>query len=560
MPSADVGGKPHSLSLVEKIRESLSAEERARGLAEYIEARKLKVAIQFSLILFGLSLALTLFFFFGIGNFVAGAYSVAGLGITVLGFLIVVLRRSTMGSLLILFNTQALIQATFYSLVQQGQLDIFLVGITVMGLSILMIIPSSLLTNQAFTLVYALLSGLAYVGIMLSSGNPLAITRSPLFGLIYLGAAGIISYISRVQTRLLTKAIQDKEVSEENLRRIQVMAAEIQSIHTQWSAVQQEVERAQSSVEREFAQLGDLLGEMQTRMGALHEEAALNSERLLDLLTEIRQVNEGILQQKGLVDGFVALQRELQRTLELVGRDMRETGDIHRDLALAAGEGQRVLEELLSDLGQVTQSQEDLQEIVSTIKTIAGQTNLLAMNAAIEAAHAGEAGRGFAVVAEEVGRLAEDSSTRAGEINSIVRRMTEQLGRTVTLIEKLGEKFQSFQNQVRRGAGLVEKALKQVSDFSQTGADFTEDTHRLRRITEAIVQSSLREQDFALHFEGHFKRLQQSIEEFSRLAETMGALGAVMERLNATVDLTLSRNRELALRIQALLVLSDRSS
>lgn len=120
---------------------------------------------------------------------------------------------------------------------------------------------------------------------------------------------------------------------------------------------------------------------------------------------------------------------------------------------------------VITELGEES---DRIGKIVDTISSIAAQTNLLALNAAIEAARAGEHGRGFAVVADEVRKLAEQSSESAGEIAGLITSIQEKSQKAVAVMQE--------------GVGRVEAGTKVVQD---SGASFNEIAEMVRKVVEA---------------------------------------------------------------------------
>jgi len=132
--------------------------------------------------------------------------------------------------------------------------------------------------------------------------------------------------------------------------------------------------------------------------------------------------------------------------------------------------GRNGLQEVSADIQEIARESEGLMEINLVMEKIASQTNLLSMNAAIEAAHAGEAGKGFAVVADEIRKLAENSSEQSKTIGTVLQKIAESIKKITTSTEDVLTKFEAIDTGVKTVSdqeGNIRNAMEEQGEGSK---------------------------------------------------------------------------------------------
>jgi methyl-accepting chemotaxis protein len=140
---------------------------------------------------------------------------------------------------------------------------------------------------------------------------------------------------------------------------------------------------------------------------------------------------------------------ELLASIQSVTQTLIKNVENVSNLSEASELGRTGLQEVSSDIQEISRESEGLLEINAVMENIASQTNLLSMNAAIEAAHAGEAGKGFAVVADEIRKLAENSSEQSKTISAVLKKIKDSIDKITKSTDAVLLKFDAINDGVR---------------------------------------------------------------------------------------------------------------
>jgi methyl-accepting chemotaxis protein len=222
------------------------------------------------------------------------------------------------------------------------------------------------------------------------------------------------------------------------------------------------------------------------------------------ITVNIDKLNEHVEKQTSSVSQSSSAIEEMLANIQSVTQTLVKNVDNVKELIDAAEVGRSGLQDVATDIQEIARESEGLLEINAVMENIASQTNLLSMNAAIEAAHAGEAGKGFAVVADEIRKLAESSGEQSKTIGTVLKKIKESIDKITKSTDNVLNKFEAIDIGVKTvadqeknirsameeqaaGSKQVLEAIGQVNDITRQVKDGSEE---MLEGSKEIIQES----------------------------------------------------------------------
>jgi len=316
-------------------------------------------------------------------------------------------------------------------------------------------------------------------------------------------------------------------------------------------------------------QKGNDLSDVGDELAAQMEESAASINQIS---SSIKRVNQSVYEQSESVTGTSAAIEEIDAHIQALATmiDRQENhlessthsiGEIlssidetsHTMKALTTGateledvshEGWQNLKGTLELIQEVSNESKHLSDTNQIISNVAAQTNLLAMNAAIEAAHAGNAGRGFSVVAEEIRNLAESSTSQSRRISEKLKIILELINQVESRAQITESSFQSMNRQLEEFLGMIQQAARAMNKQQGAAEQVKEILKGIRNLSREVHEGSIemtQGKDLILGEINRLKEISQivlnNIEESSQASEEIS-------RSIEHVNLVSQKNRE----------------
>lgn len=274
------------------------------------------------------------------------------------------------------------------------------------------------------------------------------------------------------------------------VEKLRYLMVEVKTVIERTSDIRSNIASNTEETTSAIEQINANLKSIDEQLALLDQEISDNATAIEQITQNISSMDEQIINQSAMVEESTSAITQMMASLNNVNNVAQTKRKTTQELAAVASEGKDIIEETSANFKMVVQQIDQIQEMASAINDIASQTNLLSMNAAIEAAHAGESGRGFAVVAEEIRKLAESAGQSSQTISQLIADITQSVQDTDEHVERTTVAFERISGEVNQTVEAFTEIEHSVAELNIGGQQILESSQQINEVTVNIKNGS----------------------------------------------------------------------
>jgi methyl-accepting chemotaxis protein len=275
------------------------------------------------------------------------------------------------------------------------------------------------------------------------------------------------------------------------MARMQSIVINIKDSSAQNATISKDLTGSVAQSKKASRQIANAIVAIRDQVADLSAKNADASGSVGEILGTITKLTDQIGEQSSSVTETSAAIEEMAASINSVSRISQDNVHTAETLLSYTATGDEKVRATNENISAISKNVDDLLELISLINSIASQTNLLSMNAAIEAAHAGEFGKGFAVVADEIKHLAESTSENAKRITGTLEEIIDKIQLSLDASAQSGEAFGQIQASVRAVVNSFSEIADSTKELTNGSTEILQSSTSLLSITETIKSQSV---------------------------------------------------------------------